>query len=326
MRLALLSGLLAAASSLFAQQAPHLVTRFANPAYDRTDRTYSVDIQVTSLGEEEVFFGMNLRFFYDAGLLEYKGIDQYAPGLGFIREVPRFSVGTDQSGVQLLGLDRAAGYVNGGLEAKDERYPVVIQPGAWTKLCRATFLVPARLQDAVEFCPALVWDKKPYLDEGGLLGSDGVLVSVREDDRTTRTDSRRSVVEGEPLNWRYSKLPGLPYGLPEPKECISLAQTTSTGDPGQVEVEGYVLYQNHPNPFGEHTTIEFDLPYAQRAKLNFYTLQGQLVEQVRGDYTAGRNKVTLARKAWMDKVEVIYYQLEAEGNVSLVRKMNLVTR
>jgi len=177
---ALLAFLLAFSATVTAQQAPHLVTRFANPAYDRSDRTYSVDIQVTSLGEEEVFFGMNLRFFYDATMLEYKGIDQYAQGLGYIRETPRFSVGTDQSGVQLLGLDRAAGYVNGGVEAKDASYPVVIRPGAWAKLCRATFRVTAPFQDAVAFCPALVWDKKPYLDEGGLLGSDGVLVSVQE--------------------------------------------------------------------------------------------------------------------------------------------------
>jgi len=323
---ALLAFLLAFSAMVTAQQAPHLVTRFANPAYDRSDRTYSVDIQVTSLGEEEVFFGMNLRFFYDATMLEYKGIDQYAQGLGYIRETPRFSVGTDQSGVQLLGLDRAAGYVNGGLEAKDASYPVVIRPGAWAKLCRATFRVTAPFQDAVAFCPALVWDKKPYLDEGGLLGSDGVLVSVQENDRTTRTDSKRSIVEGEPMNWRYSKLPGLPYGMPESTDCIALAQTTATEDPDQTSAEGYALFQNHPNPFDVSTSIEFILPYAQAARLNMYTARGELLEVIDGHYPAGRNKVLLQRKPWMDRTGIVYYQLVAGDKVSLVRKMNLVDR
>jgi len=311
---------------LAAQQAPHLVTRFANPAYDKADRTYSVDLQVTSLGAEEVFFGMNLRFFYDATQLEYKGIDQYAQGLGYIREVPRFAVGNDQSGVQLLGLDRAAGYVNGGVEAKDERYPVVIKPGAWTKLCRATFHVPAAYQDAVEFCPSLVWDKKPWLDEGGLLGSDGVLISVSEDDRTTRVNSKRSIVEGEPFNWQYNRLDGLPYGEPVSKACITLAQTTATDDPTQTEAEGYVLFQNQPNPFDEQTTIEFILPYAQKARINLYANTGELLEVVDGSYPAGRNKVVLQRKPWMQRTGLVYYQLVAGDNVTLVRKMTVQDR
>ena len=314
------------ASDLMAQQAPRLVTKFANPAYDAVNRTYSVDVMVTSLGAEETFFGMNLRFFYDATMLEDRGIDQYAQGIGFIREAPKYSVGNDISGVQLLGLQRAAGYVNGGLEAKDERYPLVITPGAWSKLCRANFYVPMAFQDAVEFCPALVWDKKPYLDEGGLLGSDGVLIAVKEDDRSTRVDSRRAIVEGEPFNWQYRKLPGLPYGEPASKECITIAQTTSTDDPTLTEAEGYVLFQNQPNPFDEQTTIEFILPYAQNAKLIMYTTHGERLEVIDGYYPAGRNKVLLQRKPWMARTGLVYYQLVAGDNVALVRKMNLVNR
>ncbi len=306
------------------QQAPRLVTKFANPAYDAVSRTYSVDIMVSSLHSEEVFFGMNLRFFYDASMLEFRGIDQYAPGTGFIRQEPRASVGNDISGVQLLGLERAAGYVNGGVEAKDERYPVIIRPGADTKLCRANFYVPLRYQDEVEFCPSLVWDKKPFLDEGGLLGSDGVLISVKEDDRATRADSRRSIVEGEPFNWQYRRQEGLPYGEPASKVCVITAQTTSTGEP--TSADGYALFQNQPNPFDEQTSIEFILPYAQQAKLNLYTVEGELLEVIDGYYPAGRSKVLLQRKPWMARTGMVYYQLVAGDNVALVRKMNLVNR
>ncbi len=308
-----------------AQQAPTLVTRFDNPTYDPVQRTYSVDIMLTSLNTEEVFYGMNLRFFYDATRLEYRGIDQYAQGAGFIHEPPRASVGTDVSGVKLLGLDRAAGHVNGGVEAKDERYPVVLKPGAWTKLCRANFNVPITFQDEVEFCPSLVWDKMPYTDGGGLLGNDGVVIAVREDNRDTRADSRRAIVEGQPMNWRYNRSVSMPYGEPYPTTCVMTAQTTSTGGP--TEVDGYALFQNQPNPFDEQTSIEFFLPFAQEAKLFLYTPAGALLEVIDGEYPAGRSKVLLQRKPWMAHSGVIYYQLVANnGNVTLVRKMNLASR
>jgi hypothetical protein len=306
------------------QQAPRLVAKFANPVYDATQRTYSVDVMLTSLNAEEVFYGMNLRFFYDASRLEYKGIDQYAPGTGYIHEAPRASVGTDVSGVQLLGLDRAAGHVNGGVEAKDERYPVVLKPGAWTKLCRANFSVPLAFQDEVEFCPALVWDKMPFLDGGGLLGNDGVVIAVREDNRDTRADSRRAIVEGEPLNWQYRRATGMPYGEPKHETCVMTAQTTSTGGP--TTADGYALYQNQPNPFDEQTRIDFDLPYAQQAKLFLYTVDGEQLEMIDGYYPAGRNSVLLQRKPWMARTGMVYYQLVAGDNVTLVRKMNLVNR
>lgn len=310
------------------QDAPRLITRFANPAYNPTTRVYSVDVEATSKMAEEVFLGMNLRFFYDASKLEFKGIDEYARGLDYIHHAPRASVGNDQSGVQLLGLQRAAGYVNGGIQSVDEQRPVVLKPGAWTKLCRATFLVPVIFQEATEFCPSLIWDKKPFLDQGGILGSDGVLIDVKEFDRSTQTDAKRSIVEGEPFNWQYSRLQDRPFGDAWSTDCLSLAGTTATEDPDLTTADDYVLFQNHPNPFDDQTTIEFIVPYEQDAKLNLYNLQGQLLEQIKGHYTAGRNKLVLQRKPWMDRVEVVYYQLVAgEGDsVTLVRKMNMVTR
>jgi hypothetical protein len=170
-----------------------------------------------------------------------------------------------------------------------------------------------------------VWDKKPFLDGGGLLGNDGVLIAVREDNRDTRADSKRAIVEGEPLNWRYSRTTEMPFGEPLSTTCVMTAQTTSTGGP--TEADGYALFQNQPNPFDEQTRIDFILPYAQEAKLYLYTPGGAVLEVIDGDYPAGRNQVLLQRKPWMTHSGVIYYQLVADnGNVTLVRQMNIASR
>lgn len=322
-------GLLAIPMYSFAQVEPQIRMRFARPVFDRITRMYSLEVEATSNLSEEIFYGMNLRFFFDAAQLEFKALDQYAPGIDIVYQPPSASVGTDQSGVDLFGLAQAAGYVNGGLQAVDNRHPVVLSPGVWTRLCRATFFVPTTFLESQEFCPSLIWDKRPFFDQGGLLGSDGVLMAVQENDRTTRTDSRRTVVEGEPFNWQYSRLAGLPFGEPLSTHCISLATSTSIVNPAVSENGGYVLFQNQPNPFDAETMIEFILPYAQDAQLKFYNIQGQLLDRVTGCYPAGRNRILLQHKPWMDRAGIVYYQLVAgdhHDDVRLVRKMNSAIR
>lgn len=320
--------LVIAAQGLQAQAGPELGIRFANPAFDAASKRYTVDIELTSLHAPEIFFGMNLRFFYDASKLSFHAIDQFAPGQGVLLEAPLAYVGNDASGVKLLGLQRAAGYVNGALQNKDVQTPLKLEPGAWSKLCRATFDVPEEMWDETEFCPALIWDQRPFTGGGSLLpGSDGVLIAVREQDRDTRAETMVGTVSGQPMNWQYNRLEGMPFGYAVSKECISLAQTTSTEDPTQSVAGEYALFQNNPNPFDDLTTIEFILPYAQRAQIHLYTLQGERLEMIDGYYPAGRNKVLLERKGWMDRSGVVYYQLVAgDNNVTLVRKMNVVSR
>ena len=325
--LALIALAILAPLSLLAQDKAQILTRFHNPVYDPVSRTYAVDVEMTSGQSQETLFGLNTRFYYDATKLEFLAFDQFAAGYGVLLEAPKSYVGNDVSGVQIFNFGRAAGYVNGSVQQLDDRFPFVLIPGQWKKLFRATFKVPMFMQDETEFCPGLVWDLKPFTGGGGLLpGGDGLVVTVMETDRSSRAETKPTVVNGEPFNWQYRRLEGLPYGEPVSKECISLAQTTSTDEPTHTAADGYVLFQNQPNPFDEQTSIEFILPYAQQAKIQLYGVQGELLEIVDGYYEAGRNKVLLQRKPWMDRVTVMYYQLVAGDNVALVRKMNVVNR
>ena len=83
------------------QSVPQIHVRFANPSFDHQSREYLLDVELSSAAEKEVLFGMNVRFFYDANMLEFKKLDQIKPGYGILGEAPKALKGNDQSGSQL---------------------------------------------------------------------------------------------------------------------------------------------------------------------------------------------------------------------------------
>jgi hypothetical protein len=71
--------------------------------------------------------------------------------------------------------------------------------------------------------------------------------------------------------------------------------------------EGYVLYQNRPNPFSTRTVVGFHLPEATRATLKVWDAQGQLVFQTAAEYPAGYHEVLLED---LPAARLLYYRLE----------------
>jgi hypothetical protein len=74
---------------------------------------------------------------------------------------------------------------------------------------------------------------------------------------------------------------------------------------------GVVLSQNFPNPFVEETTISFTLPEAGEATINVYDLNGRVVKEFSGAYTAGEHAVKLQGKNF--PVETFIYTLTFNG-------------
>ncbi|MCG8604446.1 T9SS type A sorting domain-containing protein, partial [bacterium] len=87
--------------------------------------------------------------------------------------------------------------------------------------------------------------------------------------------------------------------------------------------EGYVLLQNHPNPFNPNTTITFAVPEAGEVTLGIYNLKGQLIRTLHsGAIAAGRHSVIWnARDSQGAKVAsgVYLYKLEIQGFVATKR-------
>lgn len=86
-----------------------------------------------------------------------------------------------------------------------------------------------------------------------------------------------------------------------------------------VEGDGYVLYQNRPNPFKDETIIGFRLPENQTATLSIFDVTGKLIFQQTSDFTAGYNELTISGND-LPGSGVMYYRLDAE-NFNASRKM-----
>lgn len=307
------------------QTMPRVEARFANPRYDHDTRTYFLDVELNAKNSPEILFGMNLRFFYDASVMEFQKVDEFHQGYGILGSAPVLSLGNLQSGQQLFGFTHAAAYVNGGVQLLDERFPLQIPTTSWVKAFRICFKVPAITLNKEHFCPSVIWDIEGKEGAGGFLpGSAGLVITVTENNRATRYVSSPTLPSALPFNWQYNVVDGLPFGTIAPDDCISIGDLVSTEDQDKTDATSYALFQNQPNPFDAITTIRFALPYAQHARLIFYDVDGKVKEEIEGYYAAGMNQVELNRKSWMVESNVIYYRLQTDKHTSKTMTMSLV--
>lgn len=314
-----------ATATLFGQTTPQIDVQFANPSYDRETRTYKVDVEFKSMTEPEMLFAMNVRFFYDATMLQYKGIEDFHSGYGFLGEAPVAITGTADSGVKLFNFEEAAGYINGTVILLSTPNPLHILTDSWSKGFSVAFEVPVTTLDKENFCPSILWDKESDPADGGFLpGSEGVLITVVERDRSSRNEATNTNTYGYPFNWEHDTEAGLPFGSKASIECISVEETTATEDPDKSHVDGYELFQNTPNPFDGRTLIEFILPSAQNATLVLYDVDGVIKETIDGHYEKGRNQIELKKKPWMVESSLIYYRLQTDKYTSRTIAMTLV--
>jgi len=313
------------ALSLFSQSLPQIEARFANPSYNKETRTYYLDVELHSKTSAEQLFGMNLRFFYDASLLEFQRMDQFHQGYGILGNAPKPTVGTEQSGIQLFGFTNATAYINGGVQLLDDRFPLQITTDSWVKAFRVCFKVPAITLNKESFCPSVIWDVEAAKGQGGFLpGSAGLVITVVEKNRSTRFATAPTEVSAIQFNWVYDTEVGLPHGSKVSSDCIPLGPLVSTEEQDKTNAIGYSVFQNQPNPFESRTRIEFVLPYAQHATILLFDVDGVIRETIEGEYQGGKNQIELNQKPWMVETSVIYYRLQTEKYTSKTFSMSLV--
>ena len=83
----------------------------------------------------------------------------------------------------------------------------------------------------------------------------------------------------------------------------------------------FTLYQNIPNPFQSETTISFDLPTAESATVRFFDAAGRQLHEIKGDFIAGKNEITVSQKD-LNARGLIWYQLSTATQME-TRKMLL---
>jgi len=83
--------------------------------------------------------------------------------------------------------------------------------------------------------------------------------------------------------------------------------------------DGYVLYQNTPNPFRSETNISFEIPSTQNIKINIFDVTGKVINTIEREFSKGYNTVTISKEV-LNTAGVLYYSLEA-GQFTATRKM-----
>ena len=84
----------------------------------------------------------------------------------------------------------------------------------------------------------------------------------------------------------------------------------------------FILHQNNPNPFGQSTTISFELPSKEDVRLTVMDVTGKIVSVLNRSFEKGINQISLDRDQ-MGASGVMYYQLEA-GNFIATKKMIMI--
>jgi hypothetical protein len=83
----------------------------------------------------------------------------------------------------------------------------------------------------------------------------------------------------------------------------------------------FAVKANYPNPFNAKTMINFDLPVDSDVNINIYSITGQLVEMISGQFEAGSRSVTWDAS---DVASGVYFYKVSAGDFSQTMKMTLL--
>ncbi|OQC05204.1 MAG: hypothetical protein BWX80_02181 [Candidatus Hydrogenedentes bacterium ADurb.Bin101] len=196
-----------------------ITVRFANPRYECSSGLYRVDAELQARDALRQVFGMNLRFFYDASVMEFVSFEGFASGYGLLGETTKIKA-NPESGPNLFGFSGPAEYVNGAIQLLNvSAQPLFIATGTWTRLFTLCFAVaePAAVESG-PFCPSLVWDLQADPAEGAFLpGSNGVVLTLVSGELGVSAAAEERAVQ---FNWAYAVHDGKPFGLPVAESCV----------------------------------------------------------------------------------------------------------
>lgn len=161
-------------------QMPVISVRFSNPDYNRDNREYCLDVEFQSDTPDQTLFAMNIRFFYDDDILEFKSMENFSPGYGPINPNPPIvSDGSYIRGLKTLGFLGPPEYVNSSMQLMTPK-SLPISISEWTRLFTICFDVDnPEAFDGDQSVSFIRWDLKEYPEVGSYLpGSEGVVITL----------------------------------------------------------------------------------------------------------------------------------------------------
>jgi hypothetical protein len=138
---------------------------------------------------------------------------------------------------------------------------------------------------------------------------------------TSITDSKGCTVTGSlgTLNLPVINCSALTRG-PVATQTVQ-SQTTEIAGAKDATPSKLTLGQNHPNPFGSTTLVDFQLPKRERVRLSLYDGNGRLVKVLLEETRDAGSYVIPVRRNNLS-AGIYYYRLEAGGE-ALVKKMTI---
>ncbi len=94
-------------------------------------------------------------------------------------------------------------------------------------------------------------------------------------------------------NGRLSDMLGVNSEITRAEAYVGEALEIVNIDLDTPDSDGFVLYQNQPNPFNGQTRIGFTLPQDGEATLSVYDVTGKVVRQITGSYNKGYNAIEM---------------------------------
>lgn len=88
----------------------------------------------------------------------------------------------------------------------------------------------------------------------------------------------------------------------------------------QAETSQLQLYQNRPNPFEDHTVIEFELPEEGLIEFAVFDINGAQVFDISQVFVAGQNQIRISKEGLGLNKGIYYYQI-SDRKRSLIKKM-----
>jgi len=162
-----------------------VTARFENPVFDVKTSKYCVDVELLSNTENIRLFGMNVRFFYEKGAMDFYNFTDFRSGYGAISPNPPLKNFMAQGSGSLFGFNTDAVFINGAVQLTNfNENPSFLSSSQWTKIFCVCFKVShSKLITEAEFKPKLVWDLEENSLNGGFMpGSEGVVITVIGDD------------------------------------------------------------------------------------------------------------------------------------------------